>query len=126
MNKKQKKLFVDFSLSLENDETEEELDTKLQTFINSLDENKLEDFYNLSKNETDDEEENVRHVNRFVDTLNKKQKKLFLDYVDEVIDDEEEFYKPEIIKNELKVGRNDLCPCGSGKKYKKCCIKKNI
>lgn len=23
--------------------------------------------------------------------------------------------------NRLKVGRNDLCPCGSGKKYKKCC-----
>jgi SWIM/SEC-C metal-binding protein len=22
---------------------------------------------------------------------------------------------------EDKVGRNDLCPCGSGKKYKKCC-----
>ena len=21
------------------------------------------------------------------------------------------------------VGRNDLCPCGSGKKYKKCCGK---
>ena len=21
----------------------------------------------------------------------------------------------------VKVGRNDLCPCGSGKKYKKCC-----
>jgi preprotein translocase subunit SecA len=20
-----------------------------------------------------------------------------------------------------KIGRNDLCPCGSGKKYKKCC-----
>ena len=26
-------------------------------------------------------------------------------------------------KNE-KVGRNDPCPCGSGKKYKKCCLKK--
>ena len=24
-----------------------------------------------------------------------------------------------------KVGRNDPCPCGSGKKYKKCCIDKN-
>ena len=24
-------------------------------------------------------------------------------------------------KNEPKTGRNDLCPCGSGKKYKKCC-----
>lgn len=24
----------------------------------------------------------------------------------------------------LKVGRNDPCPCGSGKKYKNCCIEK--
>jgi len=23
----------------------------------------------------------------------------------------------------VKLGRNDLCPCGSGKKYKKCCGK---
>ena len=25
-----------------------------------------------------------------------------------------------------KIGRNDLCPCKSGKKYKKCCIGKDI
>jgi len=25
-------------------------------------------------------------------------------------------------QNHRKVSRNDLCPCGSGKKYKKCCI----
>ena len=24
-------------------------------------------------------------------------------------------------RNGAKVGRNDLCPCGSGKKYKNCC-----
>ncbi len=24
----------------------------------------------------------------------------------------------------MKVGRNDLCPCGSGKKYKQCCDRK--
>ena len=24
-----------------------------------------------------------------------------------------------------KIGRNDPCPCGSGKKYKKCCLPKN-
>lgn len=24
----------------------------------------------------------------------------------------------------MSIGRNDLCPCGSGKKYKKCCINK--
>jgi preprotein translocase subunit SecA len=28
--------------------------------------------------------------------------------------------KPEPVKVK-KVGRNDPCPCGSGKKYKKCC-----
>ena len=27
------------------------------------------------------------------------------------------------IKNDSKIGRNDPCPCGSGKKYKKCCGK---
>lgn len=29
----------------------------------------------------------------------------------------------EIISNKLNIGRNDPCPCGSGKKYKKCCLK---
>lgn len=28
-----------------------------------------------------------------------------------------------IIRKEKKIGRNDPCPCGSGKKYKKCCGK---
>lgn len=28
------------------------------------------------------------------------------------------------MKEELFVGRNDLCPCGSGLKYKKCCMRK--
>ena len=25
------------------------------------------------------------------------------------------------VVNEVKIGRNDPCICGSGKKYKKCC-----
>ncbi len=29
--------------------------------------------------------------------------------------------KPEPVRSEKTVGRNDPCPCGSGKKYKKCC-----
>ena len=28
---------------------------------------------------------------------------------------------PQRVSKGPKVGRNDLCPCGSGKKYKKCC-----
>jgi preprotein translocase subunit SecA len=27
----------------------------------------------------------------------------------------------QIVRTEPKIGRNDPCPCGSGKKYKKCC-----
>ena len=33
--------------------------------------------------------------------------------------DEEAVKKPKV--NKEKIGRNDLCPCGSGKKYKHCC-----
>jgi len=29
--------------------------------------------------------------------------------------------KPETVHKEQTVGRNDPCPCGSGKKFKKCC-----
>jgi len=28
---------------------------------------------------------------------------------------------PQAVRSAAKVGRNDPCPCGSGKKYKKCC-----
>ncbi len=38
--------------------------------------------------------------------------------------DEKEVPKVATIVNEQpKVGRNDPCPCGSGKKYKQCCGK---
>ncbi len=26
------------------------------------------------------------------------------------------------VRSSPKIGRNDPCPCGSGKKYKKCCM----
>ena len=29
------------------------------------------------------------------------------------------------MKTRKKIGRNDPCPCGSGKKYKKCCLGKD-
>jgi len=33
---------------------------------------------------------------------------------------------PKQVKTDKVVGRNDLCPCGSGKKYKKCCGKDRV
>ncbi len=44
-------------------------------------------------------------------------------------DDDDHFYHPPQIApagSVKKTGRNDPCPCGSGKKYKKCCMDKEI
>ena len=30
-----------------------------------------------------------------------------------------------ITRTGTRIGRNDACPCGSGKKYKQCCLRKN-
>lgn len=45
------------------------------------------------------------------------------DYDEEFNDDEIEYIQQPYRRPEPKVGRNDPCPCGSGKKYKKCCGK---
>ena len=34
-----------------------------------------------------------------------------------------EYRESKIVRVEKKVGRNEPCTCGSGKKYKKCCGK---
>lgn len=36
-------------------------------------------------------------------------------------EDDDDFLEP-YVRPEPKTGRNDPCPCGSGKKYKKCCL----
>lgn len=58
------------------------------------------------------------------DTYQKKYQKYKKLYPDKLgfEDDEGEEYKPQPYKRPgPKIGRNDPCPCGSGKKYKKCC-----
>ncbi len=35
-------------------------------------------------------------------------------------------YNPPFVREEPKTQRNELCPCTSGKKYKKCCINKKL
>ncbi len=55
-----------------------------------------------------------------VKTLNTRQKKL-RKALTEVLT-EKKSKKPDIKAPLPKVGRNAPCPCGSGKKYKKCCL----
>ncbi|MEK6239616.1 MAG: SEC-C metal-binding domain-containing protein, partial [Planctomycetales bacterium] len=47
------------------------------------------------------------------------------DYDDDYDDDYDELplHLP-LAREQPKVGRNDPCPCGSGKKFKKCCLNK--
>ncbi|MCT4597164.1 MAG: SEC-C metal-binding domain-containing protein [Vallitalea sp.] len=35
-----------------------------------------------------------------------------------------EYNQTRIVVKDKKIGRNEPCPCGSGKKYKRCCINK--
>ncbi|WP_374354056.1 DUF1186 domain-containing protein [Chitinimonas sp.] len=40
---------------------------------------------------------------------------------DEEMDEDDAPKQEPVVRDAPKVGRNDPCPCGSGKKYKKCC-----
>jgi len=41
---------------------------------------------------------------------------------DDACYNDDEFLPETFVRAEPKIGRNDPCPCGSGKKYKKCCL----
>lgn len=43
------------------------------------------------------------------------------EYQDEDVEDSEANKPAPVRRDAPKVGRNDMCPCGSGKKYKNCC-----
>ncbi len=53
------------------------------------------------------------------------ENRFFSDY-EEIIKDENQNLdlNTETSFHTSKIGRNDICPCGSGKKYKKCCLLK--
>jgi len=62
-------------------------------------------------------EESHPEESHTIQELEHKEPKVVEHRGDEVIDE-----TPEPVKrDEMKVGRNDPCSCGSGKKYKKCC-----
>ena len=47
-----------------------------------------------------------------------------LDHLNSTLFMDHKIIKPTTIINKVKVGPNELCTCGSGKKYKKCCGKR--
>jgi preprotein translocase subunit SecA len=89
-------------------------------------------FSNLMENVRSSVVRTIFRINLGVPASESSQKKQALNYkgAQEVEQfsaakksDESSAEKPSPIINKNKVGRNDPCPCGSGKKYKKCCGK---
>ncbi len=72
--------------------------------------------------------ENIEHlhmINYEEDDEYDEEDDEFEDEIDSVLkDDYSEPAMEEIKPKEKKIGRNEPCPCGSGKKYKKCCMGK--
>jgi uncharacterized protein YecA (UPF0149 family) len=56
-----------------------------------------------------------------VDVADDKEVKKWMKKHPEVLQGGETVKVETVRREEPKVGRNDPCPCGSGKKYKKCC-----
>jgi len=73
----------------------------------------------MSKDPLADRFEKKQQQDKLGELSRKTRTKEELEAEDKLI---KETPKTEPIKNDKgEVGRNDPCPCGSGKKYKKCC-----
>ena len=79
------------------------------SYNNEMDSYTLEQFEEDNKKRKDDEEKEV-------------ERRKFMSLKSDEFYDQALWPRPEpFVRDEPKIGRNDLCPCGSGKKYKKCC-----
>lgn len=96
--------------------------------INEALDNSLEQEKLAALNENDEVELNINYENLYKKMVEFKADYLYsLDEWDDIFDNDtkKSLYKEQrlsttCVKDE-KVGRNDPCPCGSGKKHKKCC-----
>ncbi|MGB1217692.1 MAG: YecA family protein, partial [Saprospiraceae bacterium] len=68
------------------------------------------------------EEQEQSPVNKFLMDLLFKDLKAFREEGLGKVEKEDPRSIP--VRTEKKIGRNEPCPCGSGKKYKKCCLRK--
>lgn len=88
--------------------------------INSseVDPNKQEGFVEFAAHFLEDDEPQI---------LSEQSRFVKIDHQWFYIDGQHKLVHPEncTVYNTNKLGRNDMCLCGSGKKYKKCCLNKS-
>ena len=118
---------VDFILASTLEEKRKECDEKaIRTWSEQSTWHKLE-ILSTEKGESSDTEGMVEFIAHFTESGIKKsyhEKGTFKKVDGSWLYVDGEIQKPKpYIRPEEKVSRNDPCPCGSGKKYKKCCSK---
>lgn len=90
------------------------------SFISEEDVNSLEEWVGKFTDEEDDEEEYLFDKDYNDEQEDEMFKRIFHDEYEE-----NRIFSVNVpYRRENFVGRNDPCPCGSGKKYKKCCLGK--
>lgn len=71
------------------------------------------DFAELFKNMLKADADYLYTLEEWMDIFDEEKQKELVD----------EYRRSRTVVKEAKIGRNEPCPCGSGKKYKKCCGK---
>lgn len=108
-----------------------ELDIDIKIFMGFLDgiNDSLKDSLDIEKIEPDTQFSlDVDYEKLYFNMLDAKADYLYtLPQWDAILTEEKRaeitkaFKKSKTVVKEVRIGRNDPCPCGSGKKYKKCC-----
>ena len=96
---------------------------RLQSYaqVNPLREYKEVGFEKFETMIANIENDTIRFVNRAQIQHNLQREAVVKDAKASSGKEEPAKKKPVIKKNDEQIGRNDPCPCGSGKKYKQCC-----
>ncbi len=96
---------------------------RLQSYaqVNPLREYKEVGFEKFETMIANIENDTIRFVNRAQIQHNLQREAVVKDAKASSGKEEPTKKKPVIKKNDEQIGRNDPCPCGSGKKYKQCC-----
>ncbi len=89
---------------------------ELQKMQEELLDRTVENWQERYSNDYFSEEAHLQHLAQEEELEKSKRNKEHFDF----------FNESETYTRETKIGRNDPCPCGSSKKFKKCCLSKNI
>jgi uncharacterized protein YchJ len=63
----------------------------------------------------------ARSYRHFAAARRENAEAVFADPLEDEDLDDDDYYPETYVRPEPKVGSNEPCPCGSGKKFKKCC-----